>query len=93
MKIEVTEKDIRLGKKYNTSNTHCPVARAIRRAGLKNVGVGVEWAGIGIYNKTVKLPVRVVNFIKRLCDSEKHDTLKPFTFTLTTKQVAVLRGN
>lgn len=93
MKITVLQNHIRLGEITPASNTLCPVARAFRSAGL-NVEVGVEsaWreyeAETGAFYGKITLPKKVAEFISRMVFQKP---LKPFTFTLTKKQVAILR--
>ena len=79
IKVEVTEKDIRLGRKQILTNTLCPVARALSRAVGKPVQVGVSWASINHDYDTV-LPKKCQAFIDRLCGKKP---LKPFSFTIS----------
>lgn len=88
MKITVSEKDIKLGLKTICSNLRCPVARAIRRAGLKGVTVGVGWAKTK-YGEII-LPDTAIKAILGMCDTS---TMQPFSFTLNKKQVNILTGN
>lgn len=88
MKIIVSKKDIKLGLKTIVSNTKCPVARAIRRAGLKGVSVGVNWAR-SVYGGDISLPKEVVTAISHMCDTR---TMEPFSFSFTKQQVNNLRG-
>lgn len=90
MKIEVTAKDIKLGSMI--SNDKCPVARAIKRAGLKKVLVGVDWASMTPYSidHEVRLPEKVADNIRAMIRGE---VLKPFHFSLTKAQVKTLAPN
>lgn len=85
MKVHVSEADIKKGIKTVTSNTHCPVARAIRRAtGKRNVLVGVNWYIIGkkyTCEGEKMLPVIAVNFINTMLE-DNFDRLEPFTFSI-----------
>lgn len=87
MKITVTADDIRLGIKDPTSGTKCPVARAFKRVGIKNINVGVE--GAFADGEEILLPKKAVSFIKDMCNEEP---LKPFSFMITKKQFATLKG-
>jgi hypothetical protein len=79
IKVEVTERDIRLGREQILSNSLCPVARAISRAVGKSVDVGVSWASIN-RDYDVVLPKKCQAFIDRLCRGK---SLKPFSFTIS----------
>jgi hypothetical protein len=89
MKIEVTERDIKLGMKTMVSNTKCPVARALHRAGFKNVLVGVS----SVSRKdrpdrvAIRLPEHVSHLIHIMCGNNPPN---PFSFNLTKRQVATL---
>jgi hypothetical protein len=78
VEIEVTEEDIRLGSKTPTSNICCPIARALKRAGFKQVSVGVESGTVkGV---RVTFPKKVASFIMAMCYER---AIKPFSFTLS----------
>ena len=85
MQIYVSRDDIEQGRKTSFSNTHCPVARAIKRATRKrNVLVGVYWYIIGkeyIHEKKQPLPKKVSKFIDKMISS-KGEELEPFKFSL-----------
>lgn len=89
MRIYVSAKDIKLGLKTPCSNTLCPVARAIRRAGLKGVRVGVELFSSHRQRADVFTPTRVIAAIRGMCAG---DGMKPFSFTITNRQIARLSG-
>ncbi len=77
--ITVTQKHINKG--IQTDAQECPIAKALRTAGLRNVSV----SGMSVYfgkgwKRTAELPKRARNFIKKF-DNEK--PVKPFTFRLT----------
>lgn len=76
--ITVTQKHIDTGVRIDPIK--CPVAKAIRAAGFKNVSVGGTVCFGKNYSKSAALPKRVCNFITRF-DREK--AVKPFTFRLT----------
>jgi len=83
MIISVTERDIRLGRKYHTSNTRCPVARALHRAGLKRAHVGVSWFSLKPPKKREDfrtLPPGAINFINALINNR--EDLEPFSFRI-----------
>ena len=92
MKIKVTATDIRLAQNSSRcSQTHCVIGRAIRRK-IPTARVGVNEAyctGKSYERFYITLPVRVERFILRYIEGLK---LKPFEFTLTPQQVAILRG-
>jgi len=95
--IAVTARHIRLGRYHRTSNTLCPVARALHAAGLKKAQVGVSTAwteydvSTGKFTGLIALPKAAFNFIEnKLIRDPK--SMKPFKFKLTDKQVAALRG-
>jgi len=78
IKVEVTEKDIELGKKSVTSCTKCAVARALERVYSGSINVGVDICYLD--HQGIKLPRTAATFIKRLC----HDKpVKPFSFTIS----------
>jgi hypothetical protein len=81
MKISVSKQDITLGKKTPISNTRCPVARAMKRAGLKNVCVGITWANFESRKKFQQINFRrkVSRFIEDLTENKP---LKPFSFSI-----------
>lgn len=88
MKIEVTAKDIKLGIKTPNSNIKCPVARALRRAGFKQLLVGTYT--VHAKQKSITLSEKTTGAIQYMCAT---NTMTPFNFTLTKKQVAILNGN
>lgn len=84
IRINVTKKDIRYGKRGEARN--CPIARACKRAGLKQVNV----LGYQVYaaqalvdydERTFKMPIKAQRFVKSYDNGEK---VSPFSFTLTT---------
>lgn len=93
--IDVTENDIRMGRKENEA--HCPVARAAKRAlrekKVKGYTVTVPdpnyillddakgWEGI-----RVPLPAKAQKFISTF-DTEGKKAVKPFTFTINVKEI------
>jgi len=90
MEIKVTKTHIRLGKNETTSNTKCPVARAFKTAGFKDIFVGVELATTAGSVQQIELPENVQVFIReKLCAGLP---MEPFSFKLTAKQVKTLRG-
>jgi len=73
--IDVTQRDIDLGKKFSTDC--CMVARACKRAGLKNVEV-YPW--VLYFNKSnFKLPKFVIDKIDSWDAGRK---IAPFKFTI-----------
>lgn len=90
MVIKVTQRHIDLGRSHDTSNTRCPVARALRAAGFKRARVGVEWAHGGNDKKLIILPKKVRSFIvdKLIRNS---GAMRPFSFRLSDKAVKTLR--
>lgn len=79
MKIEVTEQDIKLGRRC--SRDRCPVALAFKRAGIKPDGV-TGMAVVFFYKTSyteVTLPSKVANFI---ADFDNSVVVEPFSFDL-----------
>lgn len=62
VRIEVTAQDIRRGKKADPD--HCPVARALRRAGLPKAWAGDSHYGWGEETASWPLPKRAKRFIE-----------------------------
>jgi len=93
LKIKVTAADIRLGKKHMTSNTLCPIGRALRRSVSKDIEVGVDWV-MGRTRISIDLPRKAARSIDHLIEDSVTGTnlVKPFEFSLTNKQVKVLKG-
>lgn len=83
MKIEVTARDIKLGmaKSGMASCDRCPVARAFRKAGIKNANVGTSavWVHGG---EQYNIPVKVSKVIGAMCERK---IPKPFSFTIPDK--------
>ena len=79
MKITVTKRDIRLGRKHNCEG--CPIARSIRRAtGDRTIQVGCD--NIFLANEkyvSIPLPLKVKKFIEAFDEGE---AVKPFSFTM-----------
>ena len=77
MKVQVTERDIRMGFPCLTDLNNCIIARALKRAGMKPISHSV-WD---------HLPAKVETFIEKACAIEDKNTksLKPFTFVLTDR--------
>lgn len=82
MKIKVTQEDIAKGIPEDEGS--CPVALALKHAGMMDVEVSLEraeaWYGRRLFN--VELPSKARRFIKRF-DAGK--LVKPFSFTLNIK--------
>lgn len=89
MIIKVTGEHIRLGRNQRISNTKCPVARAFRAAGFKEIRVGVEHASVE--GRGITLPKKVYGFISKKLIG-RLAPMEPFSFKLTEKQVKTLRG-
>ena len=81
MKIYVSEKNIELGKKTPCSNTLCPIARALKQAGIKNPRVFMDKAIIK--GRVIPLPKTAEKFLWRLCDNRP---LKPFSFDFKVEE-------
>lgn len=79
MKIKVTKEDIRLGSSKICDGTKCPIARAMKRAGIKIGHVGVTFYRLENQSLRRQLPTHVTRFICDICDGEK---VKPFIFEL-----------
>lgn len=91
MKIEVTERDIRLGRKDPGSSTQCPVARAIKRAlGIKTLHIGTDRMHSGALPECA-VPSKAEKFIDRMCSVSDDIALQPFSFVLPEKTVRALR--
>lgn len=88
MRIYVSANDIKLGLKTLTSSTKCPVARAIRKAGLKGVYVGVGYARMENGGE-IKLPSKATGAIQNMCNQH---SMEPFSFTLNKKHIEILKG-
>lgn len=78
LRIDVTEKDIRLG--HVKDPWSCPIARGGRRAARKKCVVGTKDVTIGHIN--VPLPKRAQRFIERF---DAGLAVKPFSFTVRVK--------
>lgn len=74
IRIDVTDEDIRLGKRF--SETSCPIARAARRAGIKDPLVVM-----GIYSdgKHYCLPLAAQDFVH---DFDHGNPVDPFSFEI-----------
>ena len=85
MRVYVSRADITEGLKTMTSNSHCPIARAIKRATKKkSVLVGVDWymfAKKYALEKERRLPPSVTAFINNMCE-KRFDLLEPFSFSI-----------
>lgn len=82
MRIEVTERDIRLGRPRRAFT--CPVARAVKRAtGARTVGVDDVVITLDMARE-FETPKKVRDFIGKL-DFDGRRGLKPFSFTLPIK--------
>lgn len=81
VKVEVTERDIKLGRKNVTSCSHCAVARAMKRARLKGVSVGVEYGSFQAAGRCINVffPKKIVSLITNLCHGRP---AKPVSFTV-----------
>lgn len=90
IRITVTKNDIRLGVKGDVEK--CPIARACKRLGLKDVSVEgdivkhrgtavrTEWDGTKVKVQRIRaLPVKAADFITKFDEGE---AVEPFTFTL-----------
>jgi len=85
--IKVTETDIRLGSKTIMSGTTCILARAAKRAGLKNVYSGFSYLIFGSKDNNMM----TVNYPKIARDTQRYfmgtdregPKPKPFSFTIT----------
>lgn len=77
MKIEVTERDILLGKKNSTTDD--PISRAIRRRIKYESLVSVGSPTVLIGNKVFDLPKKMINWIDNYDRGSKVD---PITFIL-----------
>ena len=78
MKIRVLKKDIDMGRPHSAQR--CPIARALRRAGFKNVMV---FSGGFSNNGTVRVKYKFPDIVNLFIERFDHDwTVKPFTFTL-----------
>ncbi len=91
MIFHVTKNDIKLASNsVRWSQTECVIGRTIgRKIPTARVGVGEAWCTDKCDTTRVVLPKRVVAFIRRYVHEGKP---RPFSFTLTPKQVALLRG-
>lgn len=87
VRINVTKKDIKNGTRSDSDE--CPIARACRRAGLKNVSVGGRTVtcdgarprGGTTSRRQFKVPQKATNFISAFDGGRD---VAAFAFTLTT---------
>jgi len=75
MKVTVTWNDINLG--YTNSSCYCPIARAIKRLGHKDVWVRTTYCEFG--GQRYNLPSKVVKFIAYF---DGHLSVEPMEFTI-----------
>ena len=80
VKVNVTKTGIRKGEAG--SRVCCPIARALKAKGFKNVYVNTDHVEFDVYGHTwyVDLPKLARKFIDRFDTNKK--SVKPFTFTL-----------
>lgn len=74
LKIKVSRVHIKKGKKGSTKS--CPIARAIRSLGYKNIAVSS--CDIQINDHVYDIPDKVSDFIEQFDDGKE---VKPFEFT------------
>lgn len=79
VKIEVTEKDIRLGRRQASSTTKCPVARALKRVFKSRFRI-CEVSFATLEDAVITLPREAGLFMYAL---EGGKSVKPFSFTIT----------
>ena len=94
IRINVTKNDIKKGSTADPSE--CPIARACRRAGLKNPKINFHnfhemdcdspcgndaFAFERQKRLTFKMPMKATKFVKSF---DRGENVKPFSFTLTT---------
>lgn len=78
MIIKVTANDIAKG--IPTHVRECPVARALRRAGFKNVGVGRTYLTVDGGKKEISTPDNVVAFVQAFDREITRAQAVPFSF-------------
>ena len=81
MRIEVTQADIRRGRRF--SECGCPVARATRRATKWRKPVFVGDGEIAVGDQAWGMPRAVSRFVSAFDEGEP---VKPFTFTLRDRK-------
>lgn len=80
IKVEVTERDIRLGSRFEMEPKLCPIARALKRH-TTNVSCGYE--NVTINSWTFELPKKCLVFQDKLFARE---SVKPFSFSLSVPE-------
>ncbi len=78
MRVNVTERDIQKGMRYD--NTACPVALAIRRT-LPDAMILTDAEGVNVNGKDYLLPPAAVRFA---LDFDLGNPVKPVVFNLET---------
>jgi len=80
IKVEVTERNIRLGKNHASNVFNCPLARALKRT-LRKRFYSTGWAGFTTTDGyRVEFPLKAKLFQDRLFDGKP---VKPFSFTIS----------
>ncbi len=80
--VNVTSRDIKRGEQWSPSRD--PVARALRRAGLRRWKSGFTSFTVGAFAKRVPMPEQVKEFVKQF--DYNPSECKPFSFEIDLTQ-------